>query len=378
MLYPKELFTALAYIKKEHITFTTFKTKRNMKDKAQVSLQKLAVHRVGNKSKEEGVTESQELVPLHDEHLNDLLVNYFLSPFKQEEFFRFTHTSDLALNEMYAYSTLIFNEPSKFFQYSVHMLHHLYEQSDHPKVKSGELYVAHFKGCDIDGEIVDAIGVFKSENKDSFLTIEDKKNNLQLDYHSGVNLKGVDKGCLIFNIDAEEGYRVKMVDVNSTDALFWKEDFLHITELKDANFTTRTYLDLCKDYSEEVFAKTESKKEQVDFISRTVDYFSKNDTFDLEEFTTSVIDEPASAELFKSYSQVFAEERGLESFDDFAINKSTVRNMKRKFRNFIKLDTQIEIKFNGYNPEQSEQYVERGFDEERGMHFYKVYFYSES
>lgn len=349
-----------------------------MKDRRQISLRKLAVHRVGNKSKEEGVLESKDLISLQDEQLNDLLLNYFLSPFKQEEFFRFTHTSDLALNEMYAYATLIFNEPLKFFQYSIHILHHLYEQSDHPKVKSGELYIVLFSGCDMEGESVDAIGIFKSENKDTFLTIEDSKDNLTINYQAGVNLKGVDKGCLIFNVEAEDGYRVKLVDVNSTDALFWKEDFLNVAELKDANFTTRTYLTLCKDYSEEVFAQTESKKEQVDFISRSVDYFSKNETFDLEEFTSSVLDEPESAERFKNYTQAFAEERGIEQFDDFTINKSTVRNMKRKFRNFIKLDTQIEIKFSGYNPEQSEQYVERGFDETRGMHFYKVYFYSES
>ena len=49
--------------------------------------------------------------------------------------------------------------------------------------------------------------------------------------------------------------------------------------------------------------------------------------------------------------QAFAEERDIEGFTDFAINKNTVRNMKRKFRNFIKLDTQIEIKFSGYNPD---------------------------
>lgn len=77
-----------------------------MKDRTQVRLKRLAVHRVGNKSKEEGVVASQELVDLRDEQLYDLLVNYFLSPFKQEEFFRFTHTSDIALNEMFAYSAL--------------------------------------------------------------------------------------------------------------------------------------------------------------------------------------------------------------------------------------------------------------------------------
>ncbi|MFD2245487.1 nucleoid-associated protein [Pontibacter ruber] len=349
-----------------------------MSEKTQVRLNKLAVHRVGNKAKEEGVVIAKELVDLRDEELHDLLRNYFLSPFKQEEFFRFTHTSDLTLNELFAYATLMFNEPEKYYAYTVHILNHLYEQSDHPKVKSGELYVAYFSGCLMEEEYVDAIGIFKSENKDTFLTFQDSDNDLSVDYHAGVNLKSVDKGCIIFNTEVEDGYRVKLVDANSTDALFWKEDFLNVTELKDTNFNTKTALNLCKDFSEEVFAKTESKKAQVDFISRSVDYFSKSEMFDLEEFTSSVIDEPETAERFKSYTQAFAEERDIEGFTDFAINKNTVRNMKRKFRNFIKLDTQIEIKFSGYNPEQSEQYVERGFDQERGMHFYKVYFHSES
>ncbi|QCR22953.1 nucleoid-associated protein [Pontibacter sp. SGAir0037] len=349
-----------------------------MNEKVQVRLNTLAVHRVGNKSKEEGVVIAKDLVDLRDEQLSQLLLGYFLSPFKQEEYFRFTHTSDLALNELFAYATLMFNEPEKFYAYTVHILNHLYEQSDHPKVKSGELYVAYFSGCLMEEDYVDAIGIFKSENKDNFLSFEEAGGDLSMSYHAGINLKSVDKGCLIFNTEAEDGYRVKLVDANSTDALFWKEDFLGVAEIKDTNFNTKTYLNLCKDFSEEVFAKSESKKEQIDFISRSVDYFSKNDNFNLEEFTSSVIDEPESAERFKNYSQAFAEERDIEGFQDFAINKNTVRNMKRKFRNFIKLDTQIEIKFSGYNPEQSEQYVERGFDEERGMHFYKVFFHSES
>ncbi|SIR24808.1 nucleoid-associated protein [Pontibacter lucknowensis] len=349
-----------------------------MNDKRQVRLNRLAVHRVGNKAKEEGVIASKELVDLRDEQLSDLLTNYFLAPFKQEEFFRFHHVSDIALNEMFAYSALMFTEPQKFLEYSVHVLNHLYEQSDHPKVKSGELYVVLLSGCVMEDDIVDAIGIFKSENKDTFLTFQEEDDDLSMNYHFGVNIKSVDKGCLIFNTEAEDGFRVKIVDANSTDAVFWKEDFLHVTELKDTNFNTKTALNLCKDFSEEVFAQTDSKKAQVDFISRSVDYFSKSETFDLEEFTSSVIDEPETAERFKNYTQAFAEERDIEGFTDFAINKNTVKNMKRKFRNFIKLDTQIEIKFSGYNPEQSEQYVERGFDQERGMHFYKVYFHSES
>ena len=43
-------------------------------------------------------------------------------------------------------------------------------------MRSGEFYVAYFSDCVLDDEIVDAIGIFKSENKDTYLKPIERNN----------------------------------------------------------------------------------------------------------------------------------------------------------------------------------------------------------
>ena len=50
--------------------------------------------------------------------------------------------------------------------------------------------------------------------------------------------------------------------------------------------------------------------------------------------------------------------------------------MRKKFKSIIKLDTKVEIKVNP-NPEEpnsNEKYMEKGYDKEKGMYFYKIFF----
>ncbi|MDX5444269.1 MAG: nucleoid-associated protein [Hymenobacteraceae bacterium] len=340
----------------------------------EAGLAALAVHKIGNKSREEGFMASEELASLQDPELKEVLKQYFLSSFKQEEYFRFSHPSQLSLNEMYHYISEAFADLAGFHEQSVNMLTHLYEQSEHPKIKSGELYVAYFTDCLLEDELVDAIGIFKSENKDTFLTISE---DLALAHRVGVPAKAVDKGCLIYNAEAEDGFRIKLIDANSTESQFWKDNFLQVTDLLDHNFTTKAVMNMCREFSEELYGEQKDKPEQRKFLNKSMEYFAKNETFDIAEFTTSVIEEPEAAEKFKTFNKTFAEERGIEDIEGFKISKPAVKTMKRKFKNLIKLDTQIEIKLGGKDPERQEQYVERGYDENKGMHFYKVFFHTE-
>jgi hypothetical protein len=50
--------------------------------------------------------------------------------------------------------------------------------------------------------------------------------------------------------------------------------------------------------------------------------------------------------------------------------------MKRKFKNHIKLDNNIEIKLHNAS-EQAQTQIERGFDENKGMYYYKIFFNEE-
>ena len=113
---------------------------------AQSILNQLVIHEVGNKVADENLKLSRKLTDVSDESIKDLLNRYFLAPFKSEEYFHFSHSSDVNLNEMYSFATKIFADPDSFFLQSINIAKHLYEQSAHPNIKSGEMYIAYFTG----------------------------------------------------------------------------------------------------------------------------------------------------------------------------------------------------------------------------------------
>ena len=58
------------------------------------------------------------------------------------------------------------------------------------------------------------------------------------------------------------------------------------------------------------------------------------------------------------------------------VNKA-VSDMRKKIKNIIDLDTNIQIRMDFINPESAEKFVEKGWDEERGMFYYLIYFNEE-
>lgn len=346
-----------------------------MIDFKEARLTSLIVHKVGNKTRGEGVIASSSLYPL-DEETQLILEAYFLNAFKAEEFFRFTHEASLDLNEMYTYSSNIFNGDDLIVQ-SVHMLNHLYLQTSHPNIRQGEFYVARFSGCLVEGVELEAIGVFKSENKEAFLHFGDTADKVNMRVEQGVSTKKLDKGCLIFNTYAEDGYSAMMVDTVSDEAQYWKDHFLRIERIQDNSFQTDAYLNLAREFCQEVIAPGEDKKEQILFLNKSLNYFSNNESFDPEAFREEVIEKPEYREKFDSYRSAYEEEQGITHEAEFSISRYAVKNQRKHFRNLIKLDTQIHILLNTRDAAEAGQYLERGFDEEKGMYYYKAYFNGE-
>src|SRR5882757_4303849 len=133
----------------------------------EAGLQQLSIHQEGNKLMDEKYTLSKAPYSVQDETLNKLLMQYFLFPFeKTNEMYHFSHSSgNLELNEMYHFAAQVFTDTKSFHENSRQITKHLYEVSDHPKIKGGELYVAYFKDLQVEGGLHDAIGIFKSETK---------------------------------------------------------------------------------------------------------------------------------------------------------------------------------------------------------------------
>ncbi|SHF30938.1 hypothetical protein SAMN05444377_106124 [Flavobacterium fontis] len=338
----------------------------------------LSIHRVGNKSRNENIFLSESTYSLTDE-IVPLLKEFFFRPFreKEENYFQFAHDVDLEYNEMFNLATEVFTNPSSVHEVSKKITRHLFEQSNHPHIKNGEVYVTYLTNISIDNQTVDALGVFKSELRTDFLQFEERGSNLEMILQEGINLNKLDKGCLIFNYKKEEGYKILTVDSNRYDARYWLEHFLSVDAFQDENYMTKKYLKFCQEFAKEVVFPAEDKKEEVLFMNRAVNHFAKNDTFEETKFLNEVIENPDLIPEFKSFKADRGEKYSIEDVTSFPIANAAVSDARRSIKNVINLDTNIQIKLDFVNPDSAEKFVEKGWDEERQMYYYLVYFNKE-
>src|SRR5690606_33898681 len=148
------------------------------------TFEQLSIHRVGNKAQDELYVLSDEPIDMtQDEGLPDLLLQYFMNPFsKTKEVYRFYHPNeDLQLNEVYYIASQYFDGKIAFHDMSQQLAKHLYEVSEHPKIKAGEVYVVALNNVQLEGEEHQAIGVFKSETKEAYLKVYPNAGGFDLD-----------------------------------------------------------------------------------------------------------------------------------------------------------------------------------------------------
>jgi len=338
-------------------------------------IRQLAVHYVGNKSLEEGIEFSESVMEQPDDATIEALLKYFLSSIKGEELFEFYHESDLELNELFSFCTKIFKDKRNFFGQGKNIAKHLYECSEHPKIKSGEFYVAYFTDLVLDDESFDAIGLFKSESKDRFLKVKQKNKIFNVSSEEGINTNKLDKGCLIFNTDETTGFKIAIVDNlnKSLEAQYWKDDFLKVKPVNNDFHMTKEFLGIAKNFVVKQLSEDfeVSKSDQIDLLNRSVEYFKENDSFDKKDFEKKVFQEPEIIKSFRSYDTSYREDNDLEIEDQFEISKPAVKKQSKVFKSVLKLDKNFHIYIHG-----NKDMIERGVEKD-GRKFYKIYFESE-
>ena len=340
-------------------------------------IQQVCVHGVGNKLSGEPNTYSKTPFKIASYQINNLLLKYFTASFKSEEFYNLYHDSSLQLNEVYSYVNDIFANPDNLFAQSINIAKHLFEQTSHPKIKAGEFYVVYFKDCLIENEKVDAVGLFKSENREAFLKVFLENGNYHINGEEGININKLDKGCIIFNTTPDEGYLVALVDnpQKGSETQYWKDDFLNVRQRRDNYHQTQNLLTLCKNFVvEKLPTEFEANRaDQADMLNKSVKFFKDNETFVMDEFTGEVMQNPEVIEAFNKYKHQFAEEHDMEIADEFDVSAAAVKKQQRVFKSVIKVDKNFHIYVHG-----NREYIERGYDEETGMYYYKVFFKEEA
>lgn len=337
---------------------------------------KLSIHQIGNKYNNEHLILSKTDVKLGKE-LEKILLHFYLSSnFKTDEYFKLFHPVKTNLNEVYSYVSNIFDNPESFQSQGINIAKHLYNETTHPNIKNGELYVVYFKDCLLNGEKTDAIGLFKSENKDTFLKVYPKGDSFEIESEKGININKLDKGCLIFNIERENGYVVSVVDNTNkgVEAKYWMEDFLNVKPRNDEYAKTQSTLTLYKSFITRKVSEDfgMNKAEQAALLNKSLDFFKENTEISLDEFAKEVIQQPELIESFNQYKTQYEKDHEVEISDNFRVSESAVKKQARKFRSVIKLDKNFHIYVHG-----DEHLIKQGEDKD-GWKYYKIYYREES
>jgi len=342
--------------------------------KAQID--KIIIHQTGNKLREENYFLSENLFRL-DEKIEQDLLYFFLKPFiTQQDFYSFRHASNLELNEIYSFAKEIFSKKNEqnFIDNSKSIAKHLYENSLHPKIMSGETAIVFFKNIFIDNQAIEALGIYKSEKKDSFLKVIKKDHDINLVADNGINMSKLEKGCLVLNLNSEKGYQVLNIDIHQKITEYWMTKFLNIALIKNDQYKTEEVIQLLHNFTNDYVYEHYDKEKICNFTNKVIDYFESSDRYSFNELVDKVfLDNNDLKQDFIEY-KYSKKEFDINLEDSFEISRDTVKKHKKKFRNLIKLDTNIELKI---LPSHDEVLLEKGYDDDKKMYFYKVYFNEE-
>lgn len=335
-------------------------------------------HHVGNKGLGQAFMQSLSETNLQDDLTKTQLMNFLTQKFKSDIVYEFSQkNTDVFLHSVQDYVGDFFKNPTSesFVKCSKDISEHLYNMSMHPKIPGGTMYLAYFTDVVSDGELVNAIGIFKKEEYEQFLKPEIKEGYAVIESEYGQSIDKLEKGVLILNTAANDGYKIHVFDKGKKlkdVAFYWLQDFLSI-QLKDTPyFQTSHQLMQILSFCEEVLT-TENNVSIMDkkmVENKTINFFTGKDKFNPEEFNHEVLQ--GQDELVTSYEahkEAYQSKYQMKLKDDFDISQTAVKEKSKYAATMIHLDNNFEVKIKS-------QYdlMDQGFDEEKGMKYIKLWY----
>ncbi|MDP4662022.1 MAG: nucleoid-associated protein [Salibacteraceae bacterium] len=303
----------------------------------------------------------------------ELLTDFFFKPFKTDELFAFRHHDDVTQNIVYTALADQFRAPVQFIEASKTIAEHLYHHSIWSGINGGEFFMVYFDGILFNEEPVEVIGMFKSERKTKSFNVHDREDRFDITFHSGINMSKPDKACLVFKTEDEDGYRVLMHDhiTKGEEAKYWRNDFLGLGVVVNEYSLTKNYMNMCKNFvMEQIPEEFEVDRTlQIELMNRSAEYFTQNEKVDSDDYSRTVFEQPQLVESFNNFKEQYAQESNIELEDHFTCSPAAVKKQKKMFKSILKLDKNFHIYVHGNN-----ELIENGFDEKRGMKFYKVFY----
>ncbi|MGV3059943.1 nucleoid-associated protein [[Pasteurella] aerogenes] len=226
-------------------------------DLGAAKVKKVIVHHVGNKFRDEGVMLS-DAESEHDATLDDLLLKFFLAPVvNSENEYLLNHESDINLNLIKHYSSLVFKDENEFVTASVAIAKHLYISSTHPNIGGGEFIEILYDGIRINDLEVQAIGLFKIEAKNSYLDIKNNHHAINIVEKKGISVDSIQKGAVVLSVDNT----VFIVDNLGKKTKYWLDSFIKAIPKN----TTKKYVQILGSVTKAIANKISLPQEHLNF-----------------------------------------------------------------------------------------------------------------
>lgn len=290
-----------------------------MVDISSARVMRCVVHRVGNRLREEGCELSQHEVHGTPE-LHGTLLRHYLAPLaKSGEVFELYHESDIALNAVRQFSSRIFSESDDFINLTQNIAKQLYAASGHSSIAAGEFITILFCDVRIDEKSHFALGLYKIEQRETFLDVEQRDGSLNLIELSGIPVSNIQKGALIIG----NSFEMLVKESSGQQTKYWVESFLKArpkqTEKSTAKLAAKFVKQVCSRV--DIDAGMSLRRD-------LVDVFSANETLsfrDVEEVSEKYLDKDEVSRL----THQLADQSGFASLQTSAIDSTTLARQAR-------------------------------------------------
>lgn len=238
--------------------------------------------------------------------------------------------------------------------------------------KSGELNIVYLSDCEIDGKKTDAIAILKTENKQPAYQYFHTEHGYEIKKSEVISFSKVEKGCLIFNVNEENGYVVFSVDKKSKgiQSKYWKDDFLHVMTDATSYSQTKNFLNSCKAFIADNYSD-ESKVEKANLISKVRKALGQAETVSVHDFSKEIFGEGGLDKQFERYLSSKENPFQMQNID-IHIEMPLVKKKSSLPKTTLYLDSNFEINILGGHDK-----IVQGFDEASGMNYYQFFYNKE-
>lgn len=297
--------------------------------------------------------------------LEATLLHILLSSFRGHEYYEFFHESELALNELYSFSSAIFKRPQSFLSGTQKIARHLVASSQNANIKDGFLGIGFIKNILYESEMVDALVIIKFSKDSDFIQVIHKAKTFSIKSVEGISSKQIDKACVILNKPVYPAIQI-LDSSTSGHTQYWRDAFLKVQPSSNSYYQTKKFLKMTN-----AFVSAEEnqlqKTEQIRILNNSLSYIKEVDQFDRKQYERQVLRSKDLIKSFSQFEQMNESEYG-EIGDEFSVSKAAIRKFPQRQKSVIKLDKNFHIYVHG-----DSSLLEVGVDND-GRKYYKLFY----